>query len=232
MTRSNLHNEYNNICRCSFCIEKNVCRAGLLVINDNKESFIINRRQSYNETYLNNWRTCNNMFFWEKIQIPRGKSKKNESLLECAIREFVEETGVILLGNGFLYKKPFILYWIDDNKRWEYKIYLLYWNTDSKFNSSNFLKVKKIFHNDDNFQITLSNDKYTSKKDIKSIERERKLFYNTKLHICDYIKTLNNVLRNNEHIVNNYYDFIKHVFTFLKDINNLHSNNFFYTSIY
>lgn len=81
--------------------------------------------------------------FVEHISIPRGKKEQNENELECAFREFIEETNTCPTGNIFLEKKRFILQWIDDNVVWRYVVYKIY--------ATNLVKIKNVCHVKFNF---------------------------------------------------------------------------------
>lgn len=64
-----------------------------------------------------------NVPFLEKFQIPRGESEPYDNRpLDTAIREFTEET-LFPLDNLFICSYYFDLFWFDDRKKWNYKIY-------------------------------------------------------------------------------------------------------------
>lgn len=65
-------------------------------------------------------------FFWEKLQIPRGKVNNiYESALLCAFREFYEETRRLPVGHGRLCGQCFTLTWVDDDHRWSYNMFVI-----------------------------------------------------------------------------------------------------------
>lgn len=67
-----------------------------------------------------------NLLFWEKIQIPRGYIQNNESALQCAMREFYEETNMLPHGQCYLYSKFLTLEWLDESVVWKYTIYIMF----------------------------------------------------------------------------------------------------------
>lgn len=104
-------------------------RAGLCVVEkSSKRIYVIQRQRPYTKQ-------CNPHKFVEQYSIPRGKQiKSTESLQNCAIREFIEETGHFFKKIEIL-PQQFILRWINpENTLWEYKIYFAI----TSFHKSNF----------------------------------------------------------------------------------------------
>lgn len=75
--------------------------------------------------------------FIEEIQVPRGRCEKDETLLNCAIREFMEECGIYFKSIHFL-TEAYRLQWEDIGYgQWEYKIFF----GIASFNSNNIIRV-------------------------------------------------------------------------------------------
>lgn len=116
----------------------NIKRAGLCVYDTNtKNIFCLKRKRPYT-------RESNPSFFIEQFSIPRGKcARHTESLRDCAIREFIEETGYYF-NNIHIHEDIFQLYWNDPKHvRWEYSI--LFASAD--FSKKNLIKINKLSDN-------------------------------------------------------------------------------------
>lgn len=66
-----------------------------------------------------------NLNFVEKFQIPRGALKSGENPLCGAIREFVEETSLVPMGDCFVSEDSIQLEWWDSGKLWQYQIFVM-----------------------------------------------------------------------------------------------------------
>lgn len=88
-------------------------------IPENKEKFNELKRSSYYNSYLSNIVSLIDTN-WE---FPKGKKSKNETDLDCAYREFFEETKIKIIDN---IKDEYIFLNIvgTDNKIYKYKFYL------------------------------------------------------------------------------------------------------------
>lgn len=97
---------------------KNKKRVGLLVYcYETKKIICIQTRKE--ESYQRRGR-------FERTQIPRGSlNSDNEPSLIGAIREFTEETHVLLKGDFYLYPEPIVLKWKDAAIEYKYQIWLL-----------------------------------------------------------------------------------------------------------
>lgn len=135
---------------------------GLLLFYKNLNAILLKSKTSYVDT--NKW--------VEYIQIPRGHIEHHENSLETAIREFIEETNIYPSGQFFISQDTLTLKWIDNNKQWEYKIYIAFCD-NLKVGKNNVVNVK-IKHNyiyleflpkklkDENYEVTfLSLSQYT-----------------------------------------------------------------------
>nr|UPO71117.1 orf28 [Trichoplusia ni single nucleopolyhedrovirus] len=82
-------------------------------------------RRSYNSTVeYSDSAMLKKANFLEKISIPRGK-RDNRDIFdhETAIREFIEETGTFF-ESAYVYRRPFVLQWIDAGVVYKYAIYV------------------------------------------------------------------------------------------------------------
>jgi len=133
--------------------------------------------------------------FLEAIQIPRGcKEKNDKSLLDAAKREFLEETHCSNKNVIFIYKKPFVLFWYDDNRKWEYTIYIGFLDDEFKFkNTSN--KSKCLIYN--KYPYTL----------IKCLNSHSIIV----MKLNDYIYLLKDIQLKHYHLQHNYYEFINYL---------------------
>ena len=93
-------------------------RAGLCAIDvESQKIVVVERKKSYSNAHIFR---CGE--FVEKYQIPRGRCCE-ESIKNCAIREFIEETGLFFKEYTIL-NMTFDLFWEDPiDTFWKYKIY-------------------------------------------------------------------------------------------------------------
>lgn len=129
----------------------NIKRAGLCVYDPKtKNIFCLKRKRPYT-------RESNPSFFIEQFSIPRGKcARHTESIRDCAVREFIEETGYYF-KNIKIYDEIFQLYWNDPSYvRWEYSI--LFATAD--FASPNLIKINKLSDNSALMLARLKSKKY------------------------------------------------------------------------
>lgn len=114
-------------------------RAGLCVLDPrNRLIYIVRRKYSYGAhvhgKLAPSWRGN----FVEEFQIPRGCCHDSrETLEQCALREFIEETGVYFKQIKIL-PTPFQLVWYDYGK-WEYTIFFAF----AIMEASNLIRVKE-----------------------------------------------------------------------------------------
>nr|QGW50003.1 hypothetical protein [Chrysodeixis includens nucleopolyhedrovirus] len=99
--------------------------AGLFMIMEPDKAVLLCARRSYDSTVeYNDSAMLKKANFLEKISIPRGK-RDNRDIFdhETAIREFIEETGTFF-ESAYVYRRPFILQWIDAGVTYKYAIYV------------------------------------------------------------------------------------------------------------
>lgn len=116
----------------------NIKRAGLCVYDTStKDVFCLKRKRPYTQD-------ADPKFFIEQFSIPRGKcARHTESLRECAIREFIEETG-FYFKKIHIYDDIFQLFWNDPKHvRWEYSIFF----ASADFSKANIIKINKMSDN-------------------------------------------------------------------------------------
>lgn len=129
----------------------NLNRSGLVLFNKEYEIYFLNRIKPYiidndnNDNSNNNFDEKTNKFrnYVEKYCVPRGVKTSNESFLECAVREFMEETN-IFFNEVIILKDHFLLEWYDPpNVLWQYKIFVGFVDDLTRF-SVRYCDKKKI----------------------------------------------------------------------------------------
>lgn len=122
-------------------------RSGLCVIDPKSlQLFVVRRKRPYTCLDRSNnpkasLKTNKKIpFFVEEYQIPRGKCNgSQESLKNCAIREFIEETGFYFKSLEFL-DTFFNLRWYDNGVEWKYTIFIAF----ASFAPKNMIRVKNV----------------------------------------------------------------------------------------
>ncbi|UYE98999.1 MAG: hypothetical protein [Betabaculovirus sp.] len=104
---------------------KQIKHAGLLVLTGDDKAIILQANKSYNEGINKNLKYNKHIPFVEKLSIPRGKHDSGEKNYETALREFIEETGLVF-DKVCMYTEPFTLEWQDNNKMYKYAIYVAF----------------------------------------------------------------------------------------------------------
>lgn len=101
--------------------------AGFLLLTDDKCAVILQANKSYNDNINKNLKYNKHIPFVEKLSIPRGKHDVGEKDYETAVREFIEETGLIF-DKVYVFDEPFVLEWQDNTKMYKYTIYVAFLN--------------------------------------------------------------------------------------------------------
>lgn len=110
-------------------------RAGLCLFDPIKDKIVILKRY---KQYLPSSKKIIPHGFVEQYSLPRGRVlNKHESLLHCAIREFIEETR-IFVKEFIQHEETFELIWEDPtDKFWQYKIFFI----ETDLNPENIFEV-------------------------------------------------------------------------------------------
>lgn len=142
-----------------------ITRAGLCVIDYRRKKMVILKKlEPYTKTYIYE-------NFVEKYCLPRGKTiRKTEDLFHCALREFHEETTLLLIDNFEKYCDYFDLWWYDQNEKWIYRIFFVNVDFNLIVNSKKIIK----FDIETNKNTILLN--YTNKNFDRRYELHRTLF--------------------------------------------------------
>lgn len=122
----------------------------------------------------------------EKFYIPRGQCRKNEPALDCAIREFIEETRFVPKHLTII--NSFVLWWIDRGIKYTYQIFL--GRVRSIFSPQDFLTQG----DGDKFNNVLK--KYSCR--ITKYEHDKPIL----ISVADYINKVESLL--NEYESSNY----------------------------
>nr|UYX49691.1 unknown [Darna trima granulovirus] len=97
--------------------------AGLLLLTNDDRAVILQANRSYNDNVNKNLKYNKHIPFVEKLSIPRGKHDAGERDFETAVREFIEETGLVF-DRICIYNEPFVLEWQDNCKNYKYAMYI------------------------------------------------------------------------------------------------------------
>lgn len=183
-------------------------RSGLCVIDrDTNEIVVVMREEPYpTRSIVRNKK----MIFVEQFSLPRGKCiERSETLKQCALREFVEETRIFFKKYQFA-KTHFDLYWYDPiNIKWEYRIYFAF----ASLSDENLIRVDRslIIPNLDTIYIRRKDIKYEPMKPIfikiinyiELVTKRLSLYGNN-----NYVEFLN-VLQNIQQKTNNTTDLVE-----------------------
>ncbi|CAJ2002062.1 nudix Ac38 [Cotesia congregata filamentous virus 1] len=191
--------------------------AALLYVDPDDKLFLLIRHSPY----MKNQQSLE--FFWEKCTLPRGGLSKNDCdfLINCAFREFLEETGHGFWGRGYLYKSPFVLRWHSGNRDWAYAVFFLkiksgeggtdlfdrlLWDVTAK------VVVGGGGDNDPSSSIVVNLKRAPLPDRMRcSVISEISNFNLKKINFVQYKRMMNKILKNNKLITNNYYYFLTHV---------------------
>nr|WIE95409.1 hypothetical protein [Microctonus hyperodae filamentous virus] len=221
-------------CTCAFCVgEPKTTRNGLLVMDSTRHFHLLLKKNPYDKDNVNLWRmkTCPFMSvpptaqYWEQIQIPRGKQYiVRENGLECAFREFFEETSCYFGGGtGYLYRDRFHLSWIDGKKKWHYNIYLF--SVDSVFYCKKLINwTLKHDLNLNCYKLEFLNVEKKNKNAYKKILYERKTFFKFSMSVDNYIDYLTHLKYSS--ISHNYLEFVKIIEKFTLHLSNKFMDHF------
>lgn len=97
----------------------------MLLITEDDKAVILQANKSYNDNVNRNLKYNKHIPFVEKLSIPRGKHDVGEREYETAVREFIEETGLVF-DKVCVYDEPFVLEWQDNTKVYKYVMYVAY----------------------------------------------------------------------------------------------------------
>lgn len=166
---------------------------GLFLMDANHNSIIMFRKKPYL------FKQKRMKKFIEQYYIPRGKKINRETVVNCAIREFVEETRFIPKSLHLL-KKPFKLVWKDCGVDYEYLIF---------FGFTNNLKDPNNFITEGDGEEFLEITKQLGCK-ITNYEYDIVLL----IKLEEYIEKMNSILQLYEK--SNYKEFINWIYDHLK----------------
>lgn len=170
-------------------------RAGLCAFDSALQKIVILKRNHPYGTGMR-WRQSPSTFV-EQYSLPRGKClNSSEPLIQCAIREFIEETGMFF-EKFRLFNEGFQLTWTDpEHKIWKYEIFFI----EADLSIANTIKVDE-FSNLEIPKIGMTTDvcKFTK------YEPAVKLI----MSIPEYIKLLENQILCYK--TSNYLDFVNHL---------------------
>jgi len=99
--------------------KKKICNVEFYKRKKNKFDQMINDNGKYLRKIINE--SKNSPLIWE---IPKGRIVENENLIECAVREFEEETGIKKKSYTLLPVKPIVMTYRDGNFHYKYYYFL------------------------------------------------------------------------------------------------------------
>lgn len=132
--------------------------SGLFVFDRNNSQILLLQRKNQYEKCLR-WRSRPEHYV-EQYYIPRGRRiNRNEPLLICAIREFIEETHIYLKKINFI-STSYELIWEDPpGKPWKYEIFF----AEGSLSPDNLLTIHESFDVDLNgVEFNLKNCDFSS----------------------------------------------------------------------
>lgn len=125
-------------------------KCGIIIFNEQKEIYFLFRIRPYSRCIVKP------RLYVEKYCIPRGKKKEFENDLQCAAREFIEETG-FFFNRITILPNVFTLTW-DDPPGHEWKYTILFGVVKSHerilidLNKTDISRMLSIFNEDKNFK--------------------------------------------------------------------------------
>ncbi|AQQ80338.1 ADP-ribose pyrophosphatase [Betabaculovirus altermyunipunctae] len=146
--------------------------SGLLLITGDDKAVILQANKSYSEHVNKNLKYNKHIPFVEKLSIPRGRQDVGELDYETAVREFIEETGLIF-DKVFLYKEPFALEWQDDEKTFRYSVYVAFLDGNlnslrKKPNSYNIRLYRNL--NNMEYEVDFTRQRYNTNELIRRLD--------------------------------------------------------------
>nr|AGS18817.1 nudix hydrolase [Pieris rapae granulovirus] len=190
--------------------------AGLLLITNDNKAVILQANKSYNENVNKNLKYNKHIPFVEKLSIPRGKHDVGEKDYETAIREFIEETGLVF-DKICVYNKPFVLEWQDNAKIYKYVMYVAFllgtlFYLKKKPNSYNIrLQENLSSHSVYEYKVDMMRQKFCTQELVRRIEV---------MNLGKYIAYMEN-RQLSTYKYSNYNLFFDYVY----DVKNLYCNN-------
>ncbi|AAM70260.1 hypothetical protein [Phthorimaea operculella granulovirus] len=186
-----------------------VKHAGLLVITGDNKAVILQANKSYNDNVNRNLKYNKHIPFVEKLSIPRGKHDAGEKEYETAIREFIEETGLVF-DRICVFADPFVLEWQDNTKVYKYAVYVAFllgelYYLKRKPNSYN-IKLKRNV-NEHEYKVDMLRQKFRSHELVRRIEimnLPSYISYMINKQLCTYkysnYRHFFNYIKNVEHV--------------------------------
>ncbi|AIS92061.1 BV-E31 [Erinnyis ello granulovirus] len=182
--------------------------AGLFVLTEDDRAIILQANKSYNECVNKNLKYNKHIPFVEKLSIPRGKHDSGEKNHETALREFIEETGLVF-DKVYMCTEPFTLEWQDNNKVYKYTIFVAFligslYNLNRRPNTYN-IKLKETSCVDVvlGYKVDVFKQKFRSQELVRKIEI---------MNLHKYIAYMSN-RQLATYKYSNYYNFFEYVYT-------------------
>lgn len=166
--------------------------SGLLLLTNDNRAVILQANRSYSEHVNKNLKYNKHIPFVEKLSIPRGRQDAGEKDYETAVREFIEETGLVF-DRVSIYEEPFLLEWQDDCKTFRYTMFVAF--LDGTLNSlnkrPNTYNIKLFRSPTNEYKVDLSRQRFQNhelvrKLDIMSLKRYRAYMENRQLPTYRY----------------------------------------------
>ncbi|AAS82677.1 ORF61 [Agrotis segetum granulovirus] len=166
--------------------------SGLLLITNDDKAVILQANKSYSERVNKNLKYNKHIPFVEKLSIPRGRQDVGEKDYETAVREFIEETGLIF-DKVSIYKDPFLLEWQDESKIYRYTMYVAFLcgSLNSLRKKPNSYNIKLLKSYNYQYEVDLSKQRYGNnelkrKLDIMSLKKYTSYMENRQLPTYKY----------------------------------------------
>ncbi|ABC61185.1 unknown [Choristoneura occidentalis granulovirus] len=186
--------------------------AGLFVITNDNKAIILQSNKSYNDNINRNLKYNKHIPFVEKLSIPRGKHDSGEKEYETAMREFIEETGLVF-DKLCICSKPFVLEWQDNSKMYKYVIYVAFlvgtlYYLKKKPNSYN-IRLKELDYEYE-YKVDMIRQKFRTQELVRRIEF---------MNLTKYVSYMEN-RQLATYKYSNYYTF----FDYIYNVKNLYDN--------
>ncbi|QBQ01614.1 AcMNPVORF38-like protein [Hyphantria cunea granulovirus] len=145
--------------------------SGLLLLTEDNKAVILQANKSYSAHINKNLKYNKHIPFVEKLSIPRGRQDVGEAGYETAVREFIEETGLIF-DTISIYREPFYLEWQDDSKLYKYNMYVAFLkgSLNCLHKKPNSYNIKLQRRPNNNYEVDVHKQRHYSKELMRRLE--------------------------------------------------------------
>lgn len=179
--------------------------SGLLLLTDDGRAVILQANKSYDEYINKSLQYKKHLPFVEKLSIPRGRQDFGEKDYETAVREFIEETGMIF-DEVYIYNKSFLLEWRDNSKTYKYNMYVAFLKGELKSlqKRPNTYNIRLCESHKNKYRVDLSRQRFYNKELNRKLDIMSWVRYKMYMENCQLPK-----YANSNYLL--FFDFVKHV---------------------